>query len=123
MADPTDAVRDDASHLDATLDALDGGLTGLTLPAALAAIDGWTERIGDAESLSGVREGLVALRAALTAERLDGRAIGDVLIRLGAQTATAASTGDPRVAPRVARLGGLLESAGRLLSPGTSHTS
>lgn len=106
----------DRYPLDQTLAALDGGITGLTPAAATGAIDQWTEALAGNETLAGIREGLVELKAALTAPRLDGQAIGALLVRLGHQTIQAGSVGDPSVAASVSRLGAVLHSAGQALT-------
>ncbi len=102
--------------LEQTVAALDGGLTGLSPAAAAANIDGWIETLAGNESLSGIAADLRSLRAALTTQPLDGARIGGLLVRLGAQTRSAAATADPAASPAVARLGGLLENAGAALS-------
>lgn len=113
----------DASPLDSTVAALESGLTGMTPGAATDTIDQWIETLGGHETLAGIREGLVDLKAALTTSPLDGKAIGALLIGLGARTSAAASVGDPATSAAVARLGGLLESAGHVLAPGASQVS
>lgn len=102
--------------LDQTLSALDGGLAGLSPSAATATIDGWIDTLAGNESLAGIADGLRSLKTALTASPLDGARIGDLLVRLGAQTRSAAATADPAASAKVARLGGLLENAGTALS-------
>ena len=104
------------SSLDQTIAALDGGLTGLSPSAATANIDGWISTLSGNESLAGIADDLRALRDALTSSPLDGAAIGDLLVRLGAQTTSAASTADAGASPQLSRLGGLLETAGNALS-------
>lgn len=102
--------------LDQTITALDGGLTSLSPAAATSTIDGWIETLAGNESLAGVADGLRELKTALTASPLDGAQIGSLLVRLGAQTRSAAATADPASSVKVARLGGLLENAGAALS-------
>lgn len=103
------------SSLDQTVAALDGGLTNLSPSAATANIDGWIDTLDGNESLGGIADDLRELRSALTASPLDGAAIGDLLVRLGAQTRSAASTADAGASAQLSRLGGLLESAGSAL--------
>lgn len=110
--------------IDETLAALDslprtgagGSLTRLSPTAARDALDRWIAAMAGRETYAGIRGDLEALRDALAASPLDGPAIGRLLVRLGAQTRSAASVGDPRAAARIARLGGLLETAGTALT-------
>lgn len=102
--------------LDQTTAALDGGITSLSPSAATANIDGWIETLAGNETLAGIADDLRSLKAALTAQPLDGARIGELLVRLGAQTRSAAATADPASSAKVARLGGLLENAGTALA-------
>lgn len=103
MPDPmTDAQPE---MLDATLDALASGATGLTPTRAFGLIDHWKTACR-AEGLTDVVAGLDKLGELLRADRLDGRTIGAALRELAASS-EAAGAGTP-VAGSMERLGASL---------------
>lgn len=104
--------------LDDTVAALESGPTGLTPSAALALIDHWHAACAGAQDadLGDVTAGLAALRALLTAERLDGRAIAETLAALGEATSrAAAAAADARDTPALERLASALGRAAAVL--------
>ena len=103
-------IDDSTRSLDDTVAALAAGPTGMTPSAALAVIDRWHAAClaEDTLDLSGIAEGLDALRTQL-AGRLDGAALADTLARLGDDTtAAAAQVSDARLQPSLERLGATL---------------
>jgi hypothetical protein len=106
--------------LDDTIAALEGGLTTLSIDAALRIVRLWEETLrgSDRPELNPLAELLSELHEALSADRLDGPAIGDLLVQLGEETtAAAADTEDDRVGPALERLGTVLKAAGTSLAP------
>ncbi|MFN3595690.1 MAG: hypothetical protein ACK41D_00290 [Rubricoccaceae bacterium] len=107
-----------APSLDETVAALESGPTGMTPSAALSVIDHWRTACAGAHDadLGDVTAGLADLRALLTADRLDGRAIAETLAQLAEATARAASAAaDARVAPALERLAAALGRAASAL--------
>jgi hypothetical protein len=97
-----------------TITALGGGVTALPLAAAQDNVNGWIAELdgADFEGADGIADNLRLLRAELSRDDLDGPEIGQILSRLGEQTASAAAldaSGD------LARLAALLNDAGRAL--------
>lgn len=105
--------------LDQTEAALDGPVTGLTPSAALGLVDYWRTAIadaGDVMDLSGVAAGLSDLRDLLSADTLDGTAIGNTLAGLAdATNAAAAQVADERLTPRLERIATNLATAASAL--------
>ncbi len=106
-----------AADLDATLDALKNGVTSLSPPAALRSIDSWKAALSETgkPELTAIADGLAKLKAELTSGRLNGAAIGHLLVQLGAQTSAAGQAANHE---KVTRLGGLLGRAGQSLTGG-----
>jgi hypothetical protein len=106
--------------LDDTIAALEGGLTTLSIDSALRIVRLWEETLrgSDHAELHPLAELLGELHDALSADRLDGPAIGDLLVQLGEGTAAAAEdTEDDRLGPTLERLGTILTAAGASLAP------
>ncbi|HEX8386454.1 MAG TPA: hypothetical protein VF576_09735 [Rubricoccaceae bacterium] len=105
--------------LDQTVDVLDSGVTTLTPSAALTIIERWREaclRDEGGLDLEAVASGLDDLHGLLSADRLDGRAIGRTLAGLAdATAAVAAGTDEERVTPGLERLAGALSRAADFL--------
>lgn len=104
--------------LDQTEAALDGPITSLTPSAALGLVDHWRTACLDATDLdlSGVAAGLSELRDLLSADALDGRAIGDTLAGLAdATNAAAAQAPDERLQPTLERIATNLSRAATAL--------
>ena len=109
-------VPDDG--LDQTADALESGLTALTPTAALTIVERWQSACGlqTGLDLGEVPAGLDALHALLSAERLDGREIGQTLAALAEATAAVmAQTDEERVTPGLDRLAAALGRAAAML--------
>ncbi|WP_420454589.1 hypothetical protein [Rubrivirga sp.] len=108
----------DRAALDQTEAALAGPITALTPSAALTLVDHWrTACLGsDDLDLSGVAAGLDDLRALLSGDRLDGRAIADTMAGLAEATrAAAALAPDERVQPGLERIATGLDRAATAL--------
>jgi hypothetical protein len=107
-----------AAELAATIENLEGGLARLPLAKAVGRIEDWRREIlaTEREELRPIADGLAALHDHLTGERIDGRAIGALLVRLGHQTADAADAADPQLRGGLRRLGSLLRHAGHALA-------
>lgn len=104
--------------LENTNAALEGGITSLAPSAAVRVIDLWYGTLKNAErdDLHAIANLLAGLKDELQADRLDGRAIGNLLLRLGEQTTNAAADADDaRLSPKLERLGTLLSRAGSTL--------
>ena len=103
--------------VDGTISALEGGLTNLAIPAAIENINGWIQQIeaADFEGSEDLVDSLEELREELGDTPIDGDDVGDVLIELGEDTATAGAGN-----AGLERLAALLVSAGESLggSPG-----
>ena len=102
-------VPDDG--LDQTADILESGLTAITPTAALTIIERWRDACS-AETeldLGPVAEGLDTLHGLLSADRLDGRAIGQTLAGLAEATlAVMGQTDEERITPGLDRLAAAL---------------
>lgn len=104
--------------LDNTNAALEGGVTSLTPSAAIRVIDLWHGTLKNAErdGLHIIANLLGELKDELQSDRLDGRAIGSLMSRLGEQTTSAAAdASDARLSPKLEHLGALLSRAGSAL--------
>lgn len=94
-----------------TAEALDSGLTSLTPSAALTIIETWRSACREQTGLDlgPVAEGLGTLHGLLSADRLDGRAIGRTLASLAEATrAVMAQTDEERITPGLDRLAAAL---------------
>ena len=111
MAAPTP----EPSALDDAAAAIDSGISSITPSAALAVIGRWHGACSQANAgvdLGAVASGLAALRDLLSADALDGRAIGDTLRALADDTAAvSAGLGEARWTPSLDRLSGALSRA------------
>ena len=104
--------------LDQTVDALESGVTSLTPTAAVMIIDRWRSACQEntGMDLDAVAEGLDELKGLLSADRLDGRAIGATLAGLAeATTAVMAQTDEERITPGLDRLAATLSRAAAML--------
>jgi hypothetical protein len=111
--------RVEPEDFDPTISVLLGGVENLAIGRALSEIDGWEQKLegsGDPQ-LAPIAENLRQLRALLTADRLDGAAIGVLLGVLGEQVHGVASgiLGES-VGGKLRQLGGLLATEGRAVS-------
>ena len=111
--------RVEPEDFDPTISALRDGVENLAIGRALSEIDGWEQKLeesGDPQ-LAPIAENLRQLRALLTAERLDGAAIGVLLAVLGEQVNGMASGSlGESVSGKLRQLGGLLTTEGRAVS-------
>ena len=100
--------------LQATISALQGGLTALPAQAAVENIDGWREALaGSANPLAReVNTDLGALRSELTSGSIDGDQVSRLLIRLGSNTQRLSVSAEGDTASGLSQLGGLLVDAG-----------
>ena len=111
--------RVEPEDFDPTISALRGGVENLAIGRALTEIDGWEQKLeesGDPQ-LAPIAENLRQLRPLLTADRLDGAAIGVMLVVLGEQVYSVASGSlGESVGGKLQQLGGLLVTEGRAVS-------
>ena len=106
-----------ADEVTATVRDLEGGLDVLPLSKAVNRIDTWRQEILAAErdDLRPIADALGELHEHLTGLRLDGKAIGAILVRLGEGTAAAADGADEPLRSPLQRLGSVLRHAGHAL--------
>jgi hypothetical protein len=113
------AYRVEPEDFDPTISALRGGVENIAIERALSEIDGWEQKLeesGDPQ-LAPIAENLRRLRALLTADRLDGPAIGVLLGVLGEQVHGVASGSlGESIGGKLRELGGLLATEGRAVS-------
>ncbi|MBA3473213.1 MAG: hypothetical protein H0T57_08310 [Rubrobacter sp.] len=111
--------RVEPEDFDPTISALREGVENIAIGRALSELDGWEQKLeesGDPQ-LAPIAENLRQLRALLTAERLDGAAIGVLLAVLGEQVNGVASGSlGESVSGKLRQLGGLLTTEGRAVS-------
>lgn len=103
------------SDLDATLGALQGGLTAVSPAAAVSNIEGWQQKLSGL-GLTDVASDLGELKSLLTSGNLDGKQIGAVLTRLGEKTSASASGAPAAETSKLQQLGSVLSAAGKSLS-------
>jgi len=111
--------RVEPEDFDPTISTSREGVENLAIERALSEIDGWEQKLeesGDPQ-LAPIAENLRQLRALLTADRLDGAAIGVLLGVLGEQVYGVASGSlEESVGGKLRQLGGLLATEGRAVS-------
>lgn len=111
--------RVEPEDFDPTISALRGGVENIAIERALSEIDGWEQKLeesGDPQ-LAPIAENLRQLRALLTADRLDGVAIGLLMSVLGEQVhAVASGSLGESIVGRLRLLGGLLATEGHAVS-------
>ncbi|MDZ4769088.1 MAG: hypothetical protein SGJ24_08175 [Chloroflexota bacterium] len=114
MAQENTAVHD----IDATIDALNGGLTALAPAAAVKNIESWHAQLegSDDAGLKQVAADLAELKTLLTSSPLNGKSIGTCLTSLGKGTTSAGEGASGDVSTRLKALGALLTKAGGTLS-------
>lgn len=118
-----DTVQRDLENTSA---ALEGGVTTLAPRTAIRVIETWYDTLKNAErdDLNAIANLLAELKDELQADELDGPTIGDLMLRLGEQTTSAAADADDaRLSPKLEHLGTLLTRAGSALGaePVESH--
>ncbi len=111
--------RVEPEDFDPTISTLREGVENLAIERALSEIDGWEQKLEEScdPQLAPIAENLRQLRALLTADRLDGAAIGVLLAVLGEQVNGVASGSlGESVSGKLRQLGGLLTTEGRAVS-------
>ncbi|MDP8972418.1 MAG: hypothetical protein M3N45_04400 [Actinomycetota bacterium] len=113
------ANRVESEDFDPTISALRDGVENIAIERALSEIDGWEQKLeesGDPQ-LAPIAENLRQLRALLTADRLDGTAVGLLLGVLGEQVHSVASGSlGESVGGKLRLLSGLLVTEGRTVA-------
>lgn len=106
-----------AVDIDGTISALQGGLTSLSPSVAVSNIQGWEQQLQGSNdpATQQIAADLGELRQLLTSGSLDGKAIGQVLSRLGTGT-TSVAAGAGGAQSKLQQLGQLLSKAGETLS-------
>ena len=98
------------SQLDATLNALQGGLAAAA-GAAGPNIAGWIKTLQGVPQLSGISSELQTLHNALTSGATDTHALANSLNTLGEHTTKAAASATPDAQDKLRQLGQALSSA------------
>lgn len=98
------------SQLDATLNALQGGLAGAA-GAAPGNISGWIKTLQGNQQFSGISSELQNLHDALSSGATDTSALSQSLSTLGQHTTQAASSATPDAQDKLRQLGQALSSA------------
>ncbi len=100
-----------SADLDATIAALQQGLTSIPPEQAVAVIESWQQKLQGLD----LAEDLGELKAALTGTG-DGASLSSILTDLGEDTAETASGASGDVAAKLKQLGSLLSQAGTSLA-------
>jgi hypothetical protein len=109
-------------HLNATLHALQNGITGVPISAAMDNTEVWQQQFwqsGDVDLQHIARE-FGNLQSLLTSERLDGDAIGRCLRMLGDQTSQASAKAPAEVKADLIKLADTLRRAGDDIAAATA---
>ena len=113
------AHRVESEDFDPTISALRGGVENIAIERALPEIDGWEQKLeesGDPQ-LAPIAENLRQLRALLTADRVEGTAVGLLLGVLGEQVHGVASGSlGESIGGKLRLLSGLLVTEGRTVA-------
>jgi hypothetical protein len=114
MAQEMQATQD----IDATIGALQGGLTALAPAAAVSNIENWHSQLQGSEDagLQKIAADLAELKGLLSSGNLNGKSIGTCLVSLGKGTTAAAAGASGDVSAKLMSLGNLLTGAGNSLS-------
>lgn len=99
------------SDLDATISALQGGLTSVSPSAAASVVENWISTLKSA-GLTEIAATLTRLHTELTSGHLTGAKIGPILTELGTQTEHAAAGAEAGAAGKLTQLASLLTKAG-----------
>lgn len=113
------------NDLEQTLAALEGGPMTLDPNTGVQIIRTWLDSLRQAElpALHHIADLLEALEEELASDRMDGPIIGDIMVRLGEATRSAAADAqDERIMPRLDRLATLLTSGGQALGGSVTET-
>lgn len=108
MADLTKLSAD----LDATIAALQAGLTSIPPEQAVAVIESWQQQLKGMD----LADDLGELKAALTGGGGGGASLSSILTDLGEDTGETASSASGEVAAKLKQLGSLLSQAGSSLA-------
>ncbi len=101
----------------ATIKHMTDGLTGFTISAAVQNIEGWEAKLKDVDAPGAktIVKDLESLKKHLHAEKLDGKAIGGLVTKLGKETVALAKHGEGEQAQKIHSLGeALVNAAGKL---------
>lgn len=111
---PTAPVVSDVT-VDGTIAAAGQDITMMSVPAAVANIDGWIAKL-EGERFAEIRTTLERLKLDLAAQPIDNAALGATLTSLGEQTTASAATASSSSQEGLRTLGGALSAAGARLS-------
>jgi len=102
-------------NLEATIKALQGGLTQLGIAAGVKNIDSWMETLekADFNGSKTIHEHLGKLKSELQSGTPDGAAITATLKSLGSETTKVAGQVDGEAGQKIKQLGEALSSAGK----------
>ena len=114
MSDSQNQSSQGTSQLDATLNALQGGLAGAA-GAAPGNIAGWIKTLEGNQQLAGISGELQKLHDALGSGASDTSALASSLSTLGQHTTQAASSATPDAQDKLRQLGSALSAAGTSL--------
>lgn len=123
----TAALGPGEADLDSTLSLLETpDITDVPLNRAISLIGAWEQELRQSgqENLESIADDLDALESELMNQPMDGQAIGEIMTRLGEQTAQAAETdAEGATAEQLQQLGNLLSQAGNQLAGGTATSA
>ena len=105
------------TRIQPTIDALKGNLQDIAAKRGVELIGRWEGDLGQAEwrGAKTIHADLVALRRHLEGEELDGAKIKELLVKLGQETARAASHAEGTAGEGLKRLGEALEQSAQTL--------
>lgn len=108
-----------AETLDATITYLEGLPTGVDTESAVSSVSAWmgTLKADGRPELQAVESELKTLMGLLTSSKLDGAAIGNVMIRLGDLTRQTTALAEGPIAGRLTKLAEWLTKAGKAMQP------
>lgn len=113
QSSPTGQTAD----LDATISALQGGLTSLPPEAAVSNLDSWQQQLQGTPGAEPIASGLAELKTALSNGGASGQSVAALLTELGTQTASASTNAtDSAIASKLQQLGQMLTQAGSSLA-------
>ena len=101
----------------ATIKHFTEGLTSFTITAAVKNIEGWEAKLQDVDApgAKAIVKDLEKLKEHLQDEKLDGKAIGALVTKLGKETVALAKHGEGETAEKIKSLGeALTQAAGKL---------
>ena len=99
-----------ATSVDSTIKAIQDGLTNLATDKAVKNIDGWMQKLEEADfrGAKGIHDNLGKLKRQLESGSPDGAAIGELLVTLGEATVRAAANASGKQGEQIKQLGELL---------------